>query len=233
MSRNSFYVYTRIFFLAGTLLLAISCNNFPFLPTPTPAPRSEWVTALLESPSCPRPCWEGITPGITTYQDAFHLLSKHPSVVDLRAIPGFMSDKLMELSWVFPDAGSGSGWLRADDKGEFIKILKINIYSEQMITLEEAINAFGNPGLVGLYPDRSNFFVVDLIYPETGTILILFLRGENDQVEITPRGKILTIAFVPPGSENYAKILREYYYPDILGQLAVWNGYGEYQLSNR
>lgn len=94
---NKFLLY--ILLLVICIAFLVSCNGVPFQstptplptlrPTPLPSPRSptptksiyyyDWKSDWLNSPACAPPCWEGITPGQTSLQEAMEIIANLPS----------------------------------------------------------------------------------------------------------------------------------------------------------
>jgi len=58
------------------LVFQTSCTVFSISFGPTQIPRSNWVNNWLNNPVCQTPCWENITPGLTTILEAKEKLKR-------------------------------------------------------------------------------------------------------------------------------------------------------------
>ncbi|MBU0491270.1 MAG: hypothetical protein KKB13_05410 [Chloroflexi bacterium] len=55
------------------------------IPSPKPPPPADWPTRWLKGIPCRPPCWEGITPGQTTAEEAVEILSRSPVIARANA----------------------------------------------------------------------------------------------------------------------------------------------------
>jgi hypothetical protein len=75
---------TNIILLLGLFaILCVSCKD-SVVTTPrtvTPENSNNWQTAWLDQPVCKLPCWQNITPGVTTRDEAVSILENTPGIV--------------------------------------------------------------------------------------------------------------------------------------------------------
>ncbi len=61
----------KLMVLAFCLVVLAACQTATApAPTATPTP-SPWINVILNDPDCAPPCWNGITPGVTTMDEAW------------------------------------------------------------------------------------------------------------------------------------------------------------------
>jgi len=102
--------------------------------TPTPIALKDWKQRWLKGIPCRAPCWENITPGKTTLQEAIKLLEANPAVR-----PGSIAVIPKPEGTNVPERGSLS-WKWIDDNIQ-LSIIRFN-YENTQIVLEIGLNAF-------------------------------------------------------------------------------------------
>jgi hypothetical protein len=185
--------------------------------------------SIFENPNCKPPCWENITPGITTKDEALATLSKidivKQPIFDLRdTARGFSSELRFSL---YDEKSSLSGSvLMMDDL-----VVLIDFGTKLDLTLEEAIERFGAPQSILAF--HSNLMWVTLVDPQKGIAFGYSSAGQPDWVysEIRPEVEIGEVMFFDP--EHYQQILDSgilsYYLlssEETKSRLRPWNGYG-------
>src|SRR5689334_4396309 len=63
------------------IITVVSCSNVstpPAVPSVTPDRPPNWWISWLAQPVCKPPCWQNITPGITTFAEAVSILEQTP-----------------------------------------------------------------------------------------------------------------------------------------------------------
>jgi hypothetical protein len=184
----------------------------------------EW----LENPSCNPPCWENITPGVTTIQETYDTLKKVPGVYAVTWYPKYGEiEKRNELKWEYPDT-TDSGY--ADVNMGVINLIRLNVYSNLFV--KDVVSTYGFPSHLKIYDCRSeifsNFCGVLLVYSKSGMVLDLFLPYKiesNYFVNVYPTSKVGFIGFYKPkGNDDPGKD-----YPAMFPVAFVeWRGYGTY-----
>ena len=81
--------FAEIMLITVTLLLN-GCQNEQIQP--------DWLKKWLNNPACKSPCFENITPGITTVDEAESILKSSPGVQIISFPDGYGSEQL-ELGW--------------------------------------------------------------------------------------------------------------------------------------
>ena len=100
----------------------------------------DWQKRWLNGVPCSVPCWEGITPGLTTMHDAFTILRQSPLTADVSLR---RQGKLGSLHWNWR-SGQEGGWayFSADDPNEIITDIDPSVGP---MRLGDAIAVFGEP----------------------------------------------------------------------------------------
>ena len=145
----------------------------------------EW---LVTNGECKLPCWWGITPGQTTWAEAWKILS--PVMTDL-FIPN-LDGRYPDLEghytfsfWVppsfLPDESLRAFLVAKDEKVETIRTV-VNI------TLQSFLETYGSPSEVriwadiNLLPNPSGAYILTMFYPEQG--IFAFYHGDTDYGDI-------------------------------------------------
>ncbi len=118
--------------------------------TSTPSLRQEWQYNWLKGIPCPPPCWEGITPGITTLDEAIKILKQNPQI-NLSSIeignPSKVDPRTGDFYWEFVnDTTNSTG--SYDAKISAHPVISIYPHYTAQIKLGEIIQSYGPPSYV-------------------------------------------------------------------------------------
>lgn len=149
--------------------------------TKSPVP-TDWDSRWLAKKPCLAPCWEGITPGITTKNEALNLL-QHMSFVD-KVTPREPLSKAQTgaIVWKYvsqPDTGGGVRYDVIDQK-----IVEIAPQYPNKVTFKEIIAAYGLPThLAATASIPTDAYIlchaIYLIYMENGFLLQTGICSDN------------------------------------------------------
>lgn len=197
---------------------------------------SKSTSSLVDSEVCKAPCWRGMTPGITTEEDAKNLLLKMDDI-DKNSITeesGYMKYWQNSIKWSFKNVDEGNGALYFHD--DILVVLFSNY--DRNLSLSRVISKFGNPDEV--YASR---MVLDsttdtfIIYYSSGICIELnTLRIKPKEIEpktgqfsaqITPDEKIKYIYFFD-NSVSASELNTTCYWQYDQDKIQEWNGYGYY-----
>ena len=198
-----------ILFLCGLFL--VSCE---------PKPPSIFTNLI-----CEPPCWENITPGVTTKNDALTTLSKISAIDQpihhTQPVPGF-------------DEEIGFTLYKDINKLGSIDILKDRVsrigfgYNRMGITLQDAIRLFGMPESI-LIVHVGEIYSVTFVDPQKGIEFGYYFR--NNATEILPKDGIMGIAFFDP--KQYQLFLNTGFFSygqmggdETIKRMRPWKGYG-------
>lgn len=185
------------------------------VPTQTVVPAiSDLIKQWINGEGCPLPCWDGITPGKTSFEEVVIQLSKATNVEIT-----YTGDDIIE--WKVTGSYYGRAFTGRENKT--IALIYVVFLGEQNTYLKRAVDVYGYPTFV-----RSLCSEVlcdtDLIYPERGMAIMLSLGMQTGgYVNISNDSQIDRLLLFAPGLDNYKNIMPSR--PDPIWQ---WEGYGLY-----
>jgi hypothetical protein len=200
------------------ILLSFSCS------APAVNDENHWWTLWLDNPSCLAPCWQGITPGITTTEQATSILKKIPGVE-------FTYTGEYGVSWKFNENDTDSGDLRVSENG-VVSTIWIGNSIDKDLFLETIITSQGEPAYLEMYDCRlldneKAMCPTILVYPNKGLLIDVFLEDTGEagthEINIQPSAIVSGVYFMKPGIENF-KALPEFQEYELL----EWKGYTVY-----
>jgi hypothetical protein len=203
----------RLFVSWGILLVLAMASCAPVTTQQIPS-LSPWLTRWLESPACRPPCWEGITPGVTSYMDATVLIEHIPDTQITYRINSRLEWNMDKLD---------GGWLTTDK--EKVAWIRLFLNSEEVLPLSKLIGLYGQASEVRLNSCQGGYCEVDLIFTIHRMVVQLLLsHGPNVPYTVT----ILANADVR--RINFYQDMKTYRSsPANLGnQFLPWRGYGDY-----
>lgn len=153
-------------------------TNAPSAAVQKPIPPEGWERRWLEGIPCSPPCWEAITPGATTPQQAVEALSKSPIVgaAQMETSP-LISDRGY-VTWTWVTQPGPGGMATYDAKNPSGPIRSIDPYLPTCFRFKDIIQAYGQPGYVVARsragPDIGSGFYYDvrIIYRTKGSLLV-------------------------------------------------------------
>ena len=135
--------------------------------------------SLITGEPCGAPCWDGITPGETTWVDATNMVQADPN------FEGFETNAeggLQQAVW--QKAGSGQYCCRliADDtEGALISYIFLALSSPNII-VDNVLEVHGDPTYVTTFPFTSTESVVQLIYPDVPMVVSALVGDSNSSL---------------------------------------------------
>lgn len=227
------YVFKLFILPIFFLFLISSCSALPFFSTPTPKPRSDWITKWLKNPTCQPPCWENMIPGKTKIEDGVTILEQIPGINKLSGPSKGPIGNEKQMVWQFgPSSGSISA--QTDERGEILSFIYLNLNLEENITLDELVSAYGQPTNLSFYDCRTELnmksCVIHLIYKDKGMALELLVddigKGEY-RVKILSETKVSGVWLFPATGDGYATTIgkNSFIYPKFV---INWKGYTNY-----
>jgi hypothetical protein len=180
---------------------ACALQNTPPTITPTVAATSappEWFLRWFENPACSPPCWETITPGITSVGDIYSIEQQYPQMHVVTKQKGDPTISKIYLSVPYDHVPA--------------KLL---------------LDKYGQPDYVRLYKCDSGVCETHVIYEKLGIVLNFAPPYTDYQqgwtVEISPESNIFEIYFIETGLDSYW-----YNFPPDPKAIDKWKGYGAY-----
>jgi len=203
-------------------VIGVACKSPTIISTSqlsTPETSSIWWTTWLTQPTCKVPCWQGITLGVTTKDEAVAILKEMPYTI----ITYNVRDA---VEWDFETNQTG-GWLRTEN-GIVTSIVLGSTYDS--LTLETVVTSYGYPNFVVPEDCRDGMCSTILVYSDIGMWLDAFAenKGWNSdtiKVEILPDTIVNRVTFTGQGMEKFKQsyLTSEYNTP-----IMDWKEYGNY-----
>jgi hypothetical protein len=185
----------------------------------TPEIPTIWWETWLIQPVCKPPCWQNITPGVTTKDEAVSILKKMPDITITYNVPS-------GVDWDLVSNKTG-GWLGAQN-GIVTSVVLGSAYDN--LTLETVVASYGYPNFVAPVDCRDGMCSTILVYPDLGIWLDVFVENkrwnsDSIKVEILPDTIVNRVSFVEQGMENFKQsyLTSEYNVP-----IMDWKEYGNY-----
>ncbi len=182
---------------------------------PTPELRNENLlpdSSFLDGEPCGAPCWRGITPGETTWDDALTIIEDSEELVDLEVRASEETDVIGAI-WS-PVDGDSCCQMYSED-GEVVDIIILQTTPDD--TMGEVVEQFGDPTyLIGetLNDDQGVF---TLFYPDDLMLIYAFVAGEAGEISAT--SEVIGFAYF---SESRMELLT------LTNDLHEWEGYQGY-----
>jgi hypothetical protein len=188
--------------------------------------------SIVDNPTCSPPCWQNITPGVTTRQEFIDLITKYQY---------FQQESLHDYdsSWQsFDDLIRGRiqfGPQAITNFDAFVlneEIVDLSFHGSWNITLDQAINNLGKPTSIVVIAYGNDIFV-EMLIPKKGIAFGYTSIGQPAwwQSRIEPDIKISSIDFYTP--DAYEKILDAGLFSygildgnETLNRMQIWKGYG-------
>ena len=167
---NNFQTMLRPLGLLGLLLLIFglagcaSPNISSLFNNPTSTNISPDYNPWLHKQPCAPPCWEGITPGVTTAEEAEELLLKNPlfSDAEVYIYQPSPQDSAVEGKWRGTDMGRVGANFDASASVHTIKWIGVRFPTD--ITIKDIVNAYGNPSHIMVSAGNEGPDIDDQIY---------------------------------------------------------------------
>jgi hypothetical protein len=199
----------------------------PKLATSTP-PASGIGNNWLRGVPCKAPCWENITPGKTTPEEALEILKKNPEIINVKEGDYKTESGMSGLDWYTTDYSQVSGYLSYHIKSTAtVEFLKPEV---KPYLLKDIFSFYGEPDhIIAVYgfqegtqpqPHR-----VSLIYLNQGLILSNITKGPEPT--LTPDTIFTEVFFFVPGQQgfNFVDSLE-----DLRGDVMVeWQGFKDFK----
>jgi hypothetical protein len=214
-------------FLVIILFTLSGCQTLSFIKTPTQEPFALWVTDLLINPVCQLPCWENITPGKTSWSDAYQIVKSRGDVTSIRE-PNVWDpmNSSYDFTWEFANQ-HGDGWISSDDSGKNVGFIDLK-FSSNHLELNDLIEIYGAPDKLFIITEFVNIstdiFRIYLFYNDFATRYTTGYSSKNGILELTPQLIIYDVHLSSREDhirnlQNFANNYEKY--------LVDWEGYGE------
>ena len=215
----------RQFAATALLLIAvISCSNVSTntaMPSATPENSPDWWVSWLAQPVCKPPCWQNITPGITTFDEALSILKKTPGVTIT-----YKSKNGLDWRWSKQEGGTLYASQEATVEGFWIA----NKLDNKLL-FKTIVGTYGEPEYVKPYDCNVEIVMcsVALIYPNLGIVLSIYIENKGEtaktpEFELSPDNVIDRVYFLKTGIES----IPNFYNLEESEVPIPWKGFGKY-----
>jgi hypothetical protein len=212
----------RLLVLFGLLTsLGVSCQSAnKAIASAVPGSSINWWAVWLAQPVCMPPCWQNITPGVTTVDEAVSILDNTPEIRIAAK-----SDK--GVNWAFNQNENEGGTLGISQDG-IVRMIWLGSMSDQKLFVKTIFASYNYPEYVKPYDCREGMCSTALVYSDLGLLLNVFIENtgktNNPQIEILPDTVVNRVYFIEPGIENFRNLF-EIQENDLLMD---WKGFGTY-----
>jgi len=184
---------------------------------PEPQLRSDKLlqeTGFISGEPCAAPCWRGITPGETTWNDAIAIIQDDPTLDKLQTRAD--GDQI-GAAWA-QSGGDGCCQMFTEENGEIVSFIVLQI--APTITLGEVLAVHGEPRyLIGeAITDKQG--LMTLFYPDVPMLIYAFVAGEEGG--LTAESEIVGVGYM---SGELMQLLIDSTTPGLY----AWEGYQTYQ----
>jgi protein-disulfide isomerase len=169
---------------------------------------------LVSGDPCGAPCWRGITPGETPWEDAIAIIEDDEGISDLQTQTDTMSD-LVAAQFRQVD-GDICCQMFADDG---LTVSFMFLQTAPLMTMGEVVEVHGIPEYVVIEALTARQGYFNLFYPEVPMMVYSFVAGE--QGELSESSEIIGFAYMT--FEVMDTVLASG------PMLRLWDGYGSFE----
>ncbi len=199
--------------LLALILVVTAC-------VPTPNLRNERLLNddFLVSPpdNCELPCWRGITPGVTEWPVAITILEDDPNLNDPQVQNLEDGQPAVGALWKMIDGDDCCQMVSED--GQTVSFIVLQLAPTH--TLGELIEARGEPVYVIGSPGVEDQALINLLYPESGLIVGVFVAGEQNGA-LSATSEIVVAYLLTPDRMDLIVNTSNLY---------AWKGYGSFNM---
>jgi len=182
--------------------------------TPPPNLRNEKFLhddSLIEiDESCVSPCWNGIIPGETEWNDALTIIEDTPNF-DQPQTQNAQEGPAIGALW--KETNGDDCCQMVTTEGETVDWILLQLAPNH--TLEELIEVRGEPTYAVGTPGNDEQAVMNLFYPDQGLVVFVFVAGAANG-ELSDSSEVVGVYYLAPGGMD--TILEQ-------SSLYAWQGY--------
>ena len=158
---------------------------------PTPELRNDNLlqdSSFLSGEPCGPPCWRGIIPGETDWNDALNIIEDDPTLSDLETRT---SDDTEVIGAIWGQTDGDSCCQMYSESGELVDI--IILQTAPTNTLGDVVETYGEPTYLIGETLSGEQGVFTLFYPEDQMLIYSFIAGENG--ELSEASEVIGFAY--------------------------------------
>jgi hypothetical protein len=173
--------------------------------------------SLITDRPCSAPCWNGITPGETEWNDALTILEDSTQLENVQTAA---DEESSAVAAEFQGVGGIACCQMVSSGGEIVDAVFLRLSPD--LTVEELLDAKGEPAYAIADIFTEDQAIVNLIYPELNTVIYAFVAGA--EAELTETSEIIGVLYV--NSSDMQAIIDT-------SNLHAWDGYATYATYSR
>lgn len=200
----------------------------PIPPAPTEMPTPpEWSTRWLRGRPCWAPCWEGVTPGLTTVEEAVAIWSQNPLLAHVMVVDSDVPPPHSWIQWEWqpePAGMDGGGASIAQEGGSIVQIYP---HYPVPLAFREVQAVYGEPSHVVAgkwFSGASTYYSLWLVYLPQGLVLPVYAASHREAPLLGAGMAVEAPVFFEPSS---AGLVRAFGLP-AANQLLPWQGYRDF-----
>jgi hypothetical protein len=235
MSAEHMSATVRRVTIAVVWLLALAAPLVGCRATPqaTPGPRGPVDRSLLTRDPCEPPCWQGLTPGVSTQEEVLEYIAESDYVGDHYREPHAFGTTIWWQS-TLRGRGVDTSSFFATKSGTLAVMM---IYLDYEVAVKDLLAKHGPPEKLWAQwsTGDSGVAFVNLYYPTQGFMTQLEVTPSDGYHEVLPQTKVARVWYFPPGSLEGLPSLRFFIpfppreYMDA--ELEDWRGYGRIRVT--
>ncbi len=168
-------------------------------------------TSLIDGEPCGPPCWRGITPGETDWNDALTIIEDDTQLSDLQ--PPEVDEETGEIASTFQEEGGIPCCLIYSESGDTLDQMLIQLAPD--IELGEVIETHGDPAFLTGTEVSPEQAAAALYYPDLNVIVYAFVEG-FETGELSADSEIFAALYIR--ADDMAEVLES-------TPLYTWDGY--------
>ncbi|TVR23412.1 MAG: hypothetical protein EA396_04045 [Anaerolineaceae bacterium] len=169
-------------------------------------------TSLISDEPCGAPCWRGITPGETRWNDALEIVENDETLTSLQTRSDADTGQI-GAAWAQVDGDNCCQMFTQD--GETVSLLVTQTTPE--VTFGQVVEKFGEPDYLLGEVVSSDQALLSVYYTDVPMLIYLFVEGQNGQI-----------------AESNPVVGFAYTTPDLMelvidtSNLYLWRGFGDF-----
>lgn len=195
---------------------------------------TEKISLLFTDQSCNAPCWQNITPGVTSFAQAVGVLSKTMFVKpsEFLSTPQYITPAYEYSRWAFKEDFNETGMIMYNI-GDSVGVMQFNIRNGTNIG--EMMDFYGEPDFISIASGivEGRWLSINWFYPAEGIILRhdgYPWRSTSEYIDINSEFPVETVYYFDPNLYDY--LLENNfitYYGEVTRDIIQsWSGFGMY-----
>ncbi len=131
-------------------------------------------TSLISGEPCAAPCFRGITPGETAWNDALTIIEDTREFLDVQVQAAEDDSQRVQVSWKEGEAGNPCCQILSED-GETVRLTFLRTAPD--MTLGQVIDIHGDPVYLAGQEFTAEQAIISLVYPDVPMVIYAFVEG--------------------------------------------------------